>query len=127
MVNNLDIPILKELVPSGFAYGQLILVVYDPDSLWYETSITIAAQGVRSGIRVEYHTYEHVPDKIREAFSSLGLDVKKFEEEDRLRILDSYTVQTGLGSPERSSKSKIPIQPLKLSDSSIEFAQLIKA
>ena len=55
------------------------------------------------------------------------MDVKKFEEEDRLRILDSYTVQTGLGSLERPSKSKIPIQPLKLSDSSIEFAQLIKA
>jgi KaiC/GvpD/RAD55 family RecA-like ATPase len=127
LVSNLKIPILEQLVPGGFEYGQLLLVVYDPDSLWYETSLTIAAQGVRSGVRVEYHAYEHLPDKIREAFTSLGVNVKKLEEEDTLRILDSYTVQTGLSSTERHSKSKIPVQPLKLSDSSIEFAQLMKA
>jgi len=131
LVSNLKVPILEELVPGGFTYGQLLLVVYDPDSLWYETSLTIAAQGVRSGVRVEYHAYEHLPDKIREgariSLASLGLNVKQVEEEDKLRILDSYTVQTGLGSAERPSKSKIPIQPLKLSESSIEFAQLMKA
>jgi len=127
LVSNLKIPILEELVPGGFAYGQLLLVVYDPDSLWYETSLTMAAQSVRSGVRVEYHAYEHLPDKIREAFVSLGLNVKELEEEDKLRILDSYTVQTGLGSAEKRSKSKLPIQPLKLSESSIEWAQLMKA
>lgn len=127
MDNILEIPILRELVPGGVAYGQLFLVVYDPDTLWYETSLSVAAQGIRSGVRVEYHTYEHVPDKIREAFASLGLDVMKAEEEDKLRILDSYTVQTGLGSAGKTSKSRIPVQPLKLSDSSIEFAQLMKA
>jgi len=117
---------LNELVHGGFDYGQLLLVVYEPDSLWYDASLTIAARGVKDGIRVEYHTYEHIPSKIREAFAALGLDVKKLEEEDRLRILDSYTVQTGLGSPEKPSKSKLATQPLKLSDSSIEFTQQIK-
>lgn len=119
-------PILNELVHGGFEYSQLLLVVYEPDSLWYDTSLTIAAQGVKDGIRVEYHTYEHIPSKIRDAFTTLGLDVKKLEEEDKLRILDSYTIQTGLGSSAKPSKSKIPTQPLKLSDSSIEFAQQIK-
>jgi KaiC/GvpD/RAD55 family RecA-like ATPase len=125
--NALPIPILNELVNEGFEYSQLLLVVYEPDSLWYDASLTIAARGVKDGIRIEYHSYEHVPSKIREAFTALGLNVKKLEEEDRLRILDSYTVQTGLGSPEKPSKSKIATQPLKLSDSSIEFAQQIKA
>lgn len=126
MSDPLTIPLLNGLVEGGFEYGQLLLVVYEPDSIWYDTSLTIAARSVKDGIRVEYHTYEHVPSKLREAFTTLGLDVKKLEKDDKLRILDSYTMQTGLGSPEKS-KSKISVQPLKLSDSSIEFAQQIKA
>jgi len=122
----LALPLLNGLVRGGFEYGQLLLVVYEPDSLWYDTSLTIAARSVKDGIRVEYHTYEHVPSAIREAFANLGLDVKKLEEDDKLRILDSYTIQTGLGAPKKTSKSKIPVQPLKLSESSIEFAQQIK-
>jgi len=125
--NALTIPLLGELVPGGFEYGQLLLVVYEPDSLWYDASLTIAARAVKDGIRVEYHAYENLPSRVREAFSSLGLNVPKLEDEDRLRILDSYTVQTGLGSLEKPSKSKIATQPLKLSDSSIEFSQQIKA
>ena len=127
MSKPLAIPLLNGLVEGGFEYGQLFLVVYEPDSLWYDASLTIAARSVKDGIRVEYHTYEHVPSKIREAFTAFGLDVKKLEEDDKLRILDSYTIQTGLGPPEKKSKSKISVQPLKLSDSSIEFAQQIKA
>ena len=127
MSKPLAIPLLNGLVEGGFEYGQLLLVVYEPDSLWYDTSLTIAARSVKDGIRVEYHSYEHLPGKIREAFTALGLDVKKLEEDDKLRILDSYTIQTGLGSPEKKSRSTLSVQPLKLSDSSIEFAQQIKA
>ena len=126
MPKPLALPLLNALVKGGFEYGQLLLVVYEPDSLWYDTSLTIAARGVRDGIRVEYHTYEHVPSTIRDAFTDLGLNVKTLEEADRLRILDSYTIQTGLGVPKKTSKSKISVQPLKLSESSIEFAQQIK-
>jgi len=122
----LPLPILNALVRGGFEYGQHLLVMYEPDSLWYDFSLTVAARGVKEGTRVEYHTYEHDPAKIREAFTALGLTVKKLEDEDGLRILDSYTAQTGLG-PGEKSKSKIPTQPLKLSDSSIDFAQQIKA
>lgn len=127
MADALAIPILKELVPSGFHYGQLLLVVYEPDSIWYDASLTIAALALKDGIRVEYHSYEHIPSEVRSSIARLGIDVKMLEEEDRLRIHDSYTGQTGLGQPETLEKSDIPIQPLKLSDSSIEFAQHIKA
>ena len=127
MSNPLALPLLNGLVEGGFEYGQFLLVVFEPDSLWYDASLTIAARSVKNGIRVEYHTYEHVPSKVREAFTALGLDVKKLEEDDKLRILDSYTIQTGLAFPEKKSKSKISVQPLKLSDSSIDFAQQIKA
>lgn len=101
--------------------------MYEPDSIWYDTSLTIAALALKDGIRVEYHTYEHIPAEVRSSLSKLGEDVKKLEEEDRLRIHDSYTGQTGLAQSETPAKSKVPIQPLKLSDSSIEFGQHIKA
>jgi len=122
----LALPLLNGLVKGGFEYGQLLLIVYEPDSLWYDSSLTIAARSVRDGIRVEYHTYEHIPSTIRQAFTELGLEVKKLEEDDKLRILDSYTIQTGLGAPKKTSRSKISVQPLKLSESSIDFAQQIK-
>jgi len=127
MPNPLALPLLNGLVKGGFEYGQLLLVVYEPDSLWYDASLTIAARSIKDGVRVEYHTYEHVPSRIRGAFAALGLDVKKLEEDDKLRLLDSYTMQTGLGSPKKASKSKIAVQPVKLSESSIDFAQQIKA
>ena len=123
----LSIPILNKLVPGGVEYGQVLLVVYEPDSVWYDTSLTIAALALKDGIRVEYHTYEHIPSEVRLSLSRLGREVQKLEEEDRLRIHDSYTGQTGLGQSETLAKSKVPIQPLKLSESSIEFAQHIKA
>ncbi|HUO42928.1 MAG TPA: hypothetical protein VMU35_08115, partial [Methylomirabilota bacterium] len=85
MSKRLALPLLNGLVRGGFEYGQLLLVVYEPDSLWYDTSLTIAARSVKDGISVEYHTYEHVPGAIREAFANLGLDVKKLEEDDKLR------------------------------------------
>jgi KaiC/GvpD/RAD55 family RecA-like ATPase len=127
LISELSIPILTRIIPRGFRYGQLLLVTYEPDSVWYETSLTIAAQALKDGLRIEYHTYEHIPSEVRSAIANLGLDVKKLEDEDKLRIEDSYTGQTGLGLPEKPARKKVPIIPLKLSDSSIEFAQHMKA
>jgi KaiC/GvpD/RAD55 family RecA-like ATPase len=127
LTSELSIPILSRLVPGGFKYGQLLFVVYEPDSIWYETSLTIAAQALKDGLRIEYHAYAHIPSEVRSYLTNLGVDVKKLEGEDNLRIEDSYTGQTGLGVPETPAGKKVPVQPLRLSDSSIEFAQHIKA
>lgn len=99
------------------------MVEFEPDSIWYETSLTITAQAINEGIRVGYHTFRHIPNEVRHALSRLGLNAKNLEEKGRLEIIDSYTVQTGLGVPE----SDYPVsRSLKLSDWSIAFAQLIK-
>ncbi len=117
-------PLLKELVPGGFEYGNHLLVEFDPDSLWYETSLTVAAQAVKAGIRTDYHTLQHPPDDIGKAFGRFGLDVKKLENEDMLWIQDSYTVQTGLNAPQ--DQSDYTQVSLKLSDWSIGLAKDIK-
>jgi KaiC/GvpD/RAD55 family RecA-like ATPase len=127
LTSELSIPILNRIVPGGFKYGQLLFVGYEPDSVWYETSLTIAGLALKGGLRVEYHSYEHIPGEVRSSLAILGVDVKRLEVEDKLRIEDSYTVQTGLGLPEKPAKKQVPVIPLKLSESSIEVAQHMKA
>jgi len=118
-------PFLKELVPSGFEYGANLLVEFDSYSVWYETSLTIAAHALRTGIKVDYHNFQHTPGDIRKAFDRWGLDVKKLEDEDMLWIVDSYTVQTGVDSSR--GRSDVTEVSVKLSDWSIALAKDLKA
>jgi KaiC/GvpD/RAD55 family RecA-like ATPase len=77
-----------------------LVVEFEPDSLWYEVSLTIIAYALGKEIRTDYHTFMHPPDEIREDLTKFGLEVPKLEENDVFRILDSYTIQTG-GKPQR--------------------------
>ena len=125
----LSLPILSELTRNSFAYGTSLLVEFEPHSLWYETSLTIAAHALRHGIRTDYHSYVRSPDEIRKTLSGLGLNPQKLEQEDTLRIIDSYTVTTGIGTPEKpAAKSELPYQAqsLKMSDWSIGTARVLK-
>jgi len=118
-------PFLKELVPNAFEYGSNLLVEFDSDSVWYETSLTIAADAIRAGIKIDYHNFQHTPDDIRKALSRRGLDVKKLEDSDMLWIVDSYTVQTGIDTSK--DQSEITQVSVKLSDWSIVLARDLKA
>lgn len=64
---------------------------FDPDSLWYETSLTIAALALKKGIKTEYHVFQHFPSEAREAFAKLDVDAERMEKEGLLSIWDSYT------------------------------------
>jgi KaiC/GvpD/RAD55 family RecA-like ATPase len=128
MSTALGLPILQQLAPGGFNYGKILLVEFEPQSRWYEASFTIAADALKRNIRTEYHTYTHIPDEIRQSLARYGLNVKALEEKKLLRILDSYTVQTGLGTPGKpSSKAqKVVTESIKVSDWSIVDAQTMK-
>ncbi len=76
------------------------MVEFDPDSSWYETSLSITSQALRQGVRVEYHTFMHLPREIRDGLSKLGLDKAQLTRERRFRIWDSYTPLTGLSLPQ---------------------------
>jgi hypothetical protein len=88
---SLSVPILDELAPKGFFYGGHYIVEFDPDSLWYETSLTIAALALKGGLKTEYHVFQHFPSEAIEALSRLGIDAHKFERDGLLSIWDSYT------------------------------------
>jgi class 3 adenylate cyclase len=85
------VPLLNDLAPDGFFYGGHYIVEFDPDSLWYETSLTIAALALKKGMKTEYHIFQHPPTEAIEAFSRLGIDAKKMEKEGLLSIWDDYT------------------------------------
>ncbi len=121
---------MEALLPGGIGYGTNVLVEFGSDSLWQEASVTLAAQALRQAAKAEYHTFTRYPQKIRDSMSGLGLEVEKFEKENSFRIIDSYSAQTGLssGKPETSSNLIWAIsQSLKLSDWSIDMAQIMKA
>ena len=125
----LAIPILRELIPEGIDYGSAILVEFEPDSIWYETSLTIAAQALREGVKTAYHTFRHSPREVERALARFGVDGRKLKNDGVFELIDSYTVQTGLGTPEklhRESTEYALIESLKLPDWSISYSQTIK-
>jgi KaiC/GvpD/RAD55 family RecA-like ATPase len=112
------------LIPGGIEYGVNMLVEFEPDSLWFETSFALAAYALRNRARTDYHTWIQPPGKIRDALSKFGLDVETLEREDLLRVADSYSSQTGLGIP--GASQKWVSGSVKIADLSIMAAQLIK-
>jgi len=128
--DSLAVPILREVIPGGLDYGSLTLIEFEPDSIWYETSLTIAAQALREGVKTAYHTFRHTPREVERAFARFGLDGKKLKNDGVFELIDSYTVQTGLALPEKLqnvSTDYALIESLKLPDWSISYAQAVKA
>ena len=123
MPGNLNLPFLKSIVPGGIEYGTALLVEFESDSLWYETSLTIAAQALRASAKTAYHTFLRNPDEIRQSLTRFGLNVYDLESKGVFEIEDSYTPQTGLGP----SKTRAEwAQSLKIADWSIADAKLLK-
>lgn len=127
-VSKIPLPVLGELVPGGLQYGRFYLVEYEPQSLWYETSLTVTAHALRNGVKTEYHVLLHHPMEVREALKRLGVDVEKMEEQGMLRILDTYSVTTGLETPERLRSGPQPYQSrtLNVHDMGMDLEHQIK-
>ncbi len=88
------VPLLSDLAPDGFDFSGQYMVEFDADSLWYETSLTIAARALEGGFKTEYHVFEHFPREARQALTRLGVDAARLEADGLLNIWDSYTETT---------------------------------
>jgi len=124
LIGHLRLPILNTMFPDGIDYGTVLLVEFEPDSLWYEMSVTIAAQALRGEAKTAYHTFMRPPDEVRQILASLGLKVGELENSGVFEVEDSYTPQTGLGPSETKAQWT---QSLKISDWSIADAKLLKS
>ncbi len=112
-----DIPVLGQFTREGLRYGANYLVEYDPHSIWYETSLTIAAHALRHSIRTDYHTFMHIPEEIEESLRKLGLDVESLQRGDVFRVLDNYTATTGLDPGKtRKGQDHLWLRSLDLKD-----------
>lgn len=118
--DSLHLPLLEAVLPDGLNFGANYLVEFEPQSLWYEVSLTLMAQALKAGYRSDYHTFTHIPDDVRTALTRQGADVRKFEERDDFRIWDSYTVQGGIDVSAKIGKvfprERVDLRSVKMSD-----------
>ncbi len=123
MEAKLSLPFFERLLPAGIDYGTNLLIEFDSDSIWYEASLTVAAQALRKEQKTLYHTFQHVPADVSRGLTNLGLDLHKLQKDGIFKILDSFAVQTGLSPVEQED----PIaRSLKIPDLSIAAAQAFK-
>ncbi len=94
------------------------MVEYDPESQWYNASITISTGWIKQGGKVWYNTRTKSPDDIRSKLVRLGVNVEELENEDKLRISDWYSATLG-----QKSKEKYAQDSLKVADLSIMFSR----
>jgi len=112
------IPLIEDLMMDPVPAGSALMVEFDPTSLWYAASLTIAAGWLKTGGIVTYSVNGQTPDSIRAQFRRLGLDVEMLEKDERLVIFDGYTITLG-----RRSKEKYAAQSLKAGDLSITYSR----
>ena len=87
-------PLFESMVPEGLRLGGNYLVEFDPDSPWYEASVTVAARAVQRGLKTEYHAFHRNIAEVKEALEELGLSIDRETKRGMLRLIDSYTPAT---------------------------------
>src|SRR5260370_20592668 len=97
----LPIPLIRDLIPGGINYGTIVMVEFEPGSCWYDIAFTMVAEALSNRIKTDLHLFQRTPQEARASLTRFGVDVGKLPGEDLLRIIDSYTVRTGIGTAER--------------------------
>jgi KaiC/GvpD/RAD55 family RecA-like ATPase len=108
------LPLIEDLTKEPVPPGSNILVEFDPASQWYNSSLTIAAGWIRSGGVASYNAQAQPPESARLQFKRLGLDAETLEKEEKLRILDWYTIQLGQKSKEKYANTSLKVADLSL-------------
>ncbi len=107
MPGSLRVPVLDPLIPGGLSYGRAYLVEFEPQSLWYDTSLTICAQALKQGKKSIYHTLMHLPTDIRRRIRDQGVDLERAQDAGLFRLTDAYTPTTGLDLPDETRRLRL--------------------
>jgi class 3 adenylate cyclase len=122
----LSLPLLERLIPGGIPFPSIVLVEFEPQSLWFEVALTLAAQAIRKQHPTDLHLFQRNPGEVTKALARLGLELGPLREADVLRIIDSYTVQTGLGIAEIPKGSDaFKTQSVKIADWAVAAGQQV--
>ena len=123
----LPLPLIKNLIPGSINYGTSLMVEFQPGSCWYDMAFTMVAEAVGNGIKTDLHLFQRKPQEAKASLTRLGVDVDRLMGEDLLRIIDSYTVQTGVGTAEKPKGSDaFKTSSVKLSDWSAAAKRQLK-
>jgi KaiC/GvpD/RAD55 family RecA-like ATPase len=112
------IALIEDLTTEAVPDGSNLLVEFDPTSQWYNASISIMAEWIRTGGKVAYNAAGQRPEKVRLRLGRLGLDCGQLERMGTLRLFDWYTTTLGQKSNEPFYQDS-----LKVADMSIQFAK----
>ena len=97
------------------------MIEYDAPSLWYDASITIAGNWLRTGGDCAYFAMAQTVEQIRVRLRRLGLDVDSLERHDKLRLFDCYSITLG-----QKPNEKWSLDSLKVGDVSIQISKWMK-
>jgi KaiC/GvpD/RAD55 family RecA-like ATPase len=122
LADSLTLPLFEQILPEGLDYGTIVLIEFEPDSIWFDASLTLAAQALRKGQKTEYHTFQHVPVDVRSGLTNLGANLGTLEESGLFTLIDSYTFQMGGLVPIEQGRDQ-KAHTLKVADLSIAEAK----
>ncbi len=95
------IPLIEGLTKGPVPVGSNLLVEFDSASQWYNASLTVGTEWIRTGGRVSYNVSTQPPDNIRSQLKQLTLNVDELERDEKLFLYDWYTLTLGVQSKER--------------------------
>ena len=118
------IPILEPMLPEGIPSGIFLLIEYDPDSVFYNLVLTLAAGALSRGHSVDLTCLEHDPDMVRRDLEVMGVNVTELAAGDIpcLKFIDGYSAAIG-----QSSKEKYYYPSMNVSDHSIDVLTAMKS
>ena len=118
----MHVALIQDLLKGPLPPGSTLLVEYDPTSTWYQASLYITVEWLRTGGVVSYHVTAQPPENIRSQLTQMGLDVEKLEANEKLRVFDWYTATLG-----RKSRERYAFYSLKAADLSVLFSKYLMA
>jgi len=109
------LPLIEDLTTGPIPPGSQVLVEYDPSSQWYNASLTITAGWLKTGGTASYVAFVQPLEDVRSQFKRLGVDTRKLEKDESLRIIDYYTATLGQKSKDTDSESSLKVADISIS------------